>query len=61
MRDHMGAALGPAREPSNFSERLDNPPLWSPWNFQSKKLDWHEVIYDENALALYGEHKSIEP
>jgi hypothetical protein len=38
---------GSAQKPGDSSERLDNPPVWSPWNFQSKQRDWHEVIYDE--------------
>jgi hypothetical protein len=28
------------------SERLDNPPLWSPCNFQ-KQSDWHQDFYGE--------------
>jgi len=47
MSENMGTAQGPARKPDDSSERLDNPPLWSPWNFQTKQRDWHEVIYDQ--------------
>jgi hypothetical protein len=32
--ENMGTAQGPARKPGDPSEQLDNPPLWSPWNFQ---------------------------
>jgi hypothetical protein len=38
---------GKAEKPGDSSERLDNPPLWSPWNFQNKQRDWHEDFYDE--------------
>jgi len=37
----------PEQNPGDLSEQLDNPPFWSPWNFQTKQRDWHEVIYDE--------------
>lgn len=47
MSENMGTAQGPARKSGDSSERLDNPPLWSPWNFQTRQRDWHEVIYDE--------------
>jgi hypothetical protein len=47
MSDNIGTASGSAQKPGDSSEQLDNPPLWSPWNFQSKQRDWHEVIYDE--------------
>jgi hypothetical protein len=38
---------GTPEKPGNSSERLDNPPLWSPWNFQNKQRDWHEDFYGE--------------
>jgi hypothetical protein len=38
---------GPARNPSESSAEMDNPPLWSYWNFQTRQRDWHEVIYGE--------------
>jgi hypothetical protein len=47
MSENLGTAPGSAQKPGDSSERLDNPPVWSPWNFQSKQRDWHEVIYDE--------------
>lgn len=47
MGENMGTAPKLAQEPSNSSEQLDNPPLRSPWNFQGKQRDWHEVFYDE--------------
>ncbi len=47
MDDNMGTAPKEPRESSNSSEQMDNPPLWSPWNFLTKRRDWHEVIYDE--------------
>jgi hypothetical protein len=47
MSENMGTALGPAQTQGDSPEELDNPPLWSPWNFQTKKRDWHEVVYDE--------------
>ena len=47
MSENMGTAQDPARKPGDSSEQLDNPPLWSPWNFQTKQRDWHEIIYDE--------------
>jgi hypothetical protein len=45
--ENMGTAQGPARKPGDPSEQLDNPPLWSLWNFQTRQRDWHEIIYDE--------------
>jgi hypothetical protein len=47
MSQNTGAAQGTARKPGDSSEQLDNPPLWSPWNFQTKQRDWHKAIYDE--------------
>jgi hypothetical protein len=47
MSKNMGTAQGQAQKPGDSPEQLHNPPLWSPWNFQSKQRDWHEVIYDE--------------
>jgi hypothetical protein len=47
MSESVGAAQGPARKPSDSSAQLDNPPFWSPWNFQTKQRDWHKAIYDE--------------
>jgi hypothetical protein len=29
------------------SDSVDHPPLWSPWNFQNKKRDWHDNFYGE--------------
>ncbi len=46
-QNNIGTAEGPARKPGDSSKQLDNPPLWSPWNFHSKRPDWHEVIYEE--------------
>ena len=36
----------PAAE-ANTSERWDNPPLWSPWNFQNPKpkREWQSDSY----------------
>jgi hypothetical protein len=31
----------------------NDPPRWSPWNFQNTKRDWHKDIYDE---AQASEH-----
>jgi hypothetical protein len=47
MSQNMGAAQVTARKPGDSSDQLDNPPFWSPWNFQTKQRDWHEFIYDE--------------
>jgi len=47
-----------AEKLGNSSERLDNPPLWSPWNFQNKQRDWHEDFYDEmRSGASHGAEK----
>jgi len=27
--------------------QLNDPPRWSPWNFQNTTRDWHKDIYDE--------------
>jgi len=27
--------------------QLNDPPRWSPWNFQNTKRDWHRDIYGE--------------
>jgi hypothetical protein len=37
---------GTAKKPGE-SERLDNPPRWSPWDFQNKQPDWHENFYSK--------------
>ncbi len=47
MGENMDTAHDRARKSGDSSVRLDHPPLWSPWNFQTKHPDWHEVIYDE--------------
>jgi hypothetical protein len=47
MSENRGSAQGPARKPGDSSDQLDNPPLWSSWNFQTKQREWHEVFYDE--------------
>ena len=47
MGKNTNSERGAAEEPGHSSERLDNPPLWSPWNFQNKKRDWHEDFYDQ--------------
>jgi hypothetical protein len=47
MSEKMGAAEGAGGKTGYSSKQLDNPPLWSPWNFQTRRRDWHEVIYDE--------------
>jgi hypothetical protein len=47
MSDNRGTEPGSAQKLGDSSEQLDNPPFWSPWNFQSKQRDWHEIIYDE--------------
>jgi hypothetical protein len=47
MSQNLGTAQGTQRKPVESLELLDDPPLWSPWNFQSKQPDWHKIIYDE--------------
>jgi hypothetical protein len=47
MSEKMGIPQGAERKPSDVTEQSDNPPLWSPWNFQTERRDWHEIIYDE--------------
>jgi hypothetical protein len=47
MSEKVGTTQDAATKPSDSSEQLDNAPFWSPWNFQTKQRDWHEVIYDE--------------
>ena len=37
---------GTAKKPGE-SERLDNPPRRSPWDFQNKQPDWHENFYSK--------------
>ncbi len=49
---------GTAEKLGDSSERLDNPPLWNPWNFQNKQRDWHEDFYDEmRSGASHGAEK----
>lgn len=45
--DYMGSAQGPVKVPDDMSEQSNNPPFWSPWNFQIRGRDWHEIFYDE--------------
>ncbi len=52
MTETMGKAQSPARSPGNSPKPVDDPPLWSPWNFETRKHDWHDIIYDE-MLASY--------
>ena len=47
MSENIGKAQSPEQKPGDSSEQLDNPPLWSPWNFQTKQRDWHQALYDE--------------
>jgi hypothetical protein len=42
---------GAEQKPGDWS---DHPPLWSPWNFQNKKSDWHEAFYDEIPSSKSG-------
>jgi hypothetical protein len=57
MSEKMGIPQGEARKPGDVMEQLDNPPLWSPWNFQTEPRDWHEIIYDE-LYSKYTETKN---
>jgi hypothetical protein len=58
MSKNMDTGHGTAGKPGYSSERLDNPPLWSPWNFQTKQRDWHEDFFDEmSSSASHGEEK----
>jgi hypothetical protein len=47
MSENVGTAEVPARKASDSPAQLGNPPLWSPWNFQTKQHDLHEMTYDE--------------
>jgi hypothetical protein len=47
MVEKSDTARDSAQKSGESSERLDNPPLWSPWNFGTRHADWHEVFYDE--------------
>jgi hypothetical protein len=47
MSRNTDSGRGTAEKSGDSSERLDTPPLWSPWNFQIKKRDWHEDFYDQ--------------
>ena len=47
MSKNTDGGHGTAKKQGDSSERLDNPPLRSPWNFQNKQRDWHEHFYDE--------------
>jgi hypothetical protein len=47
MIEKAGTTQDPATKPGDSSDQLDNPPFWSPWNFQTNQRDWHEIIYDE--------------
>jgi hypothetical protein len=47
MSEKVGSTHDPAIKPDDSSDQLDNPPFSSPWNFQTKQRDWHEIIYDE--------------
>jgi hypothetical protein len=47
MSENEGTVQGSAQKPSDSSAQLDDPPFWSPWNFQTKQRDWHKAIYDE--------------
>jgi hypothetical protein len=40
---------GTVTKSDSDSTGSDNPPLWSPWNFQSgiTNPDWHKDFYDE--------------
>lgn len=42
------------------SERVDNPPRWSPWNFQ-KQPDWHENFYGEMRSHVEALPETAEP
>jgi hypothetical protein len=47
MRKHDEGAHWLVEKTSDSSEQLNDAPLWSPWNFQHKRRDWQEDIYDE--------------
>ena len=53
MSKNTDGGHGTAEKPGDSSERRDNPPLWSPWNFQNKQRDWHEDFYDEMIPARH--------
>ena len=50
---------GTAKKPRE-SERLNNPPRWSPWNFQ-KQPDWHQDFYGEMRSQVEALPEAAEP
>jgi hypothetical protein len=50
---------GTAKNPGE-SERLDNPPQWSPWSFQ-KQPDWHKDFYGEMRSRVEALPETAEP
>jgi hypothetical protein len=45
-------------KPTDSFGQLNDAPLWSAWNFQHKRRDWHEDIYDElHSRTLLGAAK----
>jgi len=39
------------REAEEANVQLNDPPRWSPWNFQNTKRDWHRDFYDETQTS----------
>jgi hypothetical protein len=34
--------------------QLNDPPRWSPWNFQKTERDWHRDIYDKTCASEHA-------
>ena len=39
------------RKAEEANVQLNDPPRWSPWNFQNTKRDWHRDFYDETQTS----------
>jgi len=39
------------RKAEEANVQLNDPPRWSPWNFQNTKRDWHRDFYDETQAS----------
>ena len=51
---------GKAEKPGDSSERLNNPPRWSPWNFR-KQPDWQQDFYGEMRSQVEALPEAAEP
>jgi hypothetical protein len=47
MSKNIGKAQSLEQKSDDSWAQLDDPPAWSPWNFQTQQRDWHQAIYDE--------------